>query len=250
MAAVKEKLVARPRADVALVERELFPSRAKAQEAIAAGLVRVDGEIIRKASEPIGPGARIEAAPAYPWVSRGGVKLAAALDAFGFDPAGQICLDVGASTGGFTDVLLARGAAEVVCVDAGHGQLHAVIARDPRVESREGTDARTLTKASLARAPTLVTCDVSFISLTLILPAVLPLAAPGAALVALIKPQFEAGPGRAVKGIVKDSAIRREVCGKIESLVESLGWHILGIMPSPIAGGDGNEEFLLGARQG
>jgi 23S rRNA (cytidine1920-2'-O)/16S rRNA (cytidine1409-2'-O)-methyltransferase len=238
------------RADVALVGRQLFPSRAKAQEAIAAGLVRADGKIIRKASEPTGPGATIEAVPAYPWVSRGGVKLAAALDAFGLDPAGRVCLDVGASTGGFTDVLLARGATEVVCVDTGHGQLHRDIARDPRVVSREGMDARGLTKASLAQAPSLVTCDVSFISLALILPSVLPLAAPGAALVALIKPQFEAGPGRAVKGIVKDSAIRREACEKIESLVKSLGWQIIGIMPSPIEGGEGNQEFLLGAIQG
>ena len=212
--------------------------------------VRADGEIIRKASAPIGPNARIEAAPAYPWVSRGGVKLAAALDAFGFDPAHQICLDVGTSTGGFTHVLLARGAAEVVCVDTGHGQLHETIARDPRVVSFEGIDARHLTQASLALAPSFVTCDVSFISLALILPAVLPLAAPEAALVALIKPQFEAGPGRTVKGIVKDSAIRLEACEKIENLVKSLGWQILGIMPSPIDGGDGNQEFLLGARQG
>jgi 23S rRNA (cytidine1920-2'-O)/16S rRNA (cytidine1409-2'-O)-methyltransferase len=247
---VKEKPVPHPRADVALLGRQLFPSRAKAQEAIAAGLVRADGEIIRKASAPIRPDAKIESAPAYPWVSRGGVKLAAALDAFGFDPAGRVCLDAGASTGGFTHVLLARGAAEVVCVDTGHGQLHEAIARDPRVVSHEGMDARGLTKASLARAPSVVTCDVSFVSLTLILPAVLPLAAPDAALVALIKPQFEAGPGRTIKGIVKDSALRLEACEKIESLVKSLGWHIIGILPSPIEGGDGNQEFLLGARQG
>jgi 23S rRNA (cytidine1920-2'-O)/16S rRNA (cytidine1409-2'-O)-methyltransferase len=247
---VKEKPDPHPRADVALVGRQLFPSRAKAQEAIAAGLVRADGEIIRKASAPIRPNATIESAPAYPWVSRGGVKLAAGLDAFGLDPAGQVCLDVGASTGGFTHVLLARGAAEVVCVDTGHGQLHEDIARDPRVVSHEGMDARALTRAFLARAPTIVTCDVSFVSLTVILPAVLPLAAPEAALVALIKPQFEAGPGRTVKGIVKDSTIRREACEKIENLVKSLGWQILGVMPSPIEGGDGNQEFLLGARQG
>ncbi len=247
---MKEKPVPLPRADVALVGLELFPSRAKAQEAIAAGLVRVDGEILRKASAPIGPNAKIESAPAYPWVSRGGVKLAAALDAFGFNPAGQVCLDVGASTGGFTHVLLARGAAEVICVDSGQGQLHETIARDPRVISFEKMDARGLTKTLLARDPSFVTCDVSFISLALILPAVLPLAAPEAALVALIKPQFEAGPGRAVKGIVKDRTIRLEVCEKIETLVQSLGWQILGLMPSPIEGGDGNREFLLGARRG
>jgi 23S rRNA (cytidine1920-2'-O)/16S rRNA (cytidine1409-2'-O)-methyltransferase len=244
------KSCAPPRADVALVERQLFPSRAKAQEAIAAGLVRSDGKIIRKASEPIPPGAEIEAAPAYPWVSRGGVKLAAALDAFGFDPAGCVCLDAGASTGGFTHVLLARGAAEVICVDCGHGQLHPDIAGDPRVVSHEGMDIRHVTEASLARAPSFVTCDVSFISLALVLPALLPLATARAQLVVLIKPQFEAGRGHTVKGIVKDSAVRRQACEKIESLVNGLGWQIAGIMPSPIEGGDGNQEFLLGAQQG
>jgi 23S rRNA (cytidine1920-2'-O)/16S rRNA (cytidine1409-2'-O)-methyltransferase len=247
---VKQKPATHRRADVALVGRQLFASRAKAQEAIAAGLVRAEGKIIRKASESIRSNAEIEATPAYPWVSRGGVKLAAALDAFDFDPAGRVCLDVGASTGGFTHVLLARGAAEVVCVDTGRGQLHRDIARDPRVVSREGVDARSLTGSSLARAPSFVTCDVSFISLTLVLPAVLPLAAPGASLIALVKPQFEAGPGRAVKGIVKDSAIRRGACEKIEILVRSLGWQAIGILPSPIEGGDGNQEFLLGAIKG
>ena len=246
---MKETPVGLARADVVLVERQIFASRAKAREAIAAGLVRAGGKIIRKASAPIGCSAKIEASPAYPWVSRGGVKLAAALDAFGFDPAGLVCLDVGASTGGFTHVLLSRGAASAICVDVGHGQLHADIARDPRVVSHEGMDARGLTKASLACRPVIVTCDVSFVSLTLILPPVLALAAPGAALVALIKPQFEAGPGRAVKGIVKDNAIRLEACEKIENLVKTLGWRIIGLMPSPIEGGGGNQEFLLGARR-
>ena len=237
------------RADVALVGRRIFPSRAKAQEAIAAGRVRVDGKTLRKASESIGPGATIEATPAYPWVSRGGVKLAAALDAFGLAPADRVCLDVGASTGGFAHVLLTRGAAEVYCIDVGHGQLHADIAADPRVVSLEGTDARNLSKASFALPPSFVTCDVSFVSLALILPAVLPLAGPGASLVALIKPQFEAGPGHARKGIVKDSEARRHACEKIETAVKSLGWGIIGIVPSPIEGGDGNQEFLLGAIQ-
>lgn len=238
------------RADLALVERKFFASRAKAQEAIAAGLVRVDGRILRKASEPVDPDTHIEAEAPYPWVSRGGVKLVAALDAFGFDPAGQFCLDVGASTGGFAHVLLSRGAAEVVCVDVGHGQLHPDLARDPRIKSREGTDARALTPDSLATAPTFLSCDVSFISLTLVLPAILRLAAPHAALVALIKPQFEAGPSRAIKGIIKDEAIRREACAKIEALVEGLGWCVVGTIRSPIEGGDGNCEFLLGARLG
>lgn len=238
------------RADLALVERKLFASRAKAQEAIAAGLVRVDGRVLRKASEPVDAETKIEAEAPYPWVSRGGVKLVAALDAFGFDPAGRYCLDIGSSTGGFAHVLLSRGAAEVVCVDVGHGQLHPNLARDPRIKLREGTDARRLTSESLAPAPSFLSCDVSFISLTLVLPVVLPLTAPDATLVALIKPQFEAGPERVCKGIVKDEAVRREVCTKIESLAESLGWRVVGTIRSPIEGGDGNREFLLGARRG
>lgn len=244
-----ETAIARKRADLVLVERDFFKSRAKAQEAIAAGLVRIDGKVLHRASEPISPGADIEAVAPYPWVSRGGVKLAAALDAFGFDPSGLACLDIGASTGGFTHVLLSRGAAKVVAVDVGHGQLDPDIARDPRVESHEGADARRLTPAGLVAPPQLVTCDVSFISLALVLPAVLPLAAENAKLVALIKPQFEAGPGHVVKGVVKDSDIRRTVCADIERLVSHLGWEVAGVLPSPIDGGDGNREYLLGARR-
>jgi 23S rRNA (cytidine1920-2'-O)/16S rRNA (cytidine1409-2'-O)-methyltransferase len=239
--------MARQRADLALLERKLFESRAKAQEAIAAGGVRADGRLVRKASELIDAGASIEAAPPYPWVSRGGVKLAAALDAFGFDPAGLICLDIGASTGGFAHVLLARRAAAVIAVDVGRGQLHPDIASDPRITSREATDARGLEPGDLPQPPQLVTCDVSFISLILVLPAVLPLAAPDAKLVALIKPQFEAGPGHVVKGIVKDPLVHDEVCKRIETLIHSLGWRIDGLIPSPIEGGDGNREFLIGA---
>ncbi len=240
-------MIASKRADLVLVEREFFKSRAKAQEAIAAGLVRVDGKVLRKASEPIASGADIEAAAPYPWVSRGGVKLAAALDAFGFDPSGLACLDIGASTGGFTHVLLSRGAAEVTAVDVGHGQLHPQLARDPRVRSREGTDARSLTRASLGSPPQLVTCDVSFISLALILPAVLPLATENASLAALIKPQFEAGPAHVVRGVVKDSSVRDKVCANVEALISRLGWRVLGVQPSPIVGGDGNREYLIGA---
>ncbi|WOJ89667.1 TlyA family RNA methyltransferase [Methylocapsa polymorpha] len=245
--AASETQIESKRADLALVDRNFFKSRAKAQEAIAAGLVRVDGKILRKPSEPIGSSAQIEAMAPYPWVSRGGVKLAAALDGFGFDPNGLTCLDIGASTGGFTHVLLSRGAAEVVAIDVGHGQLHPDIARDPRVKSHEGTDARSLTRASLASAPQLVTCDVSFISLALVLPAVLPLAAENAGLVALIKPQFEAGPGHVVKGVVKDEGVRRKVCADVELLILRLGWRVVGLLPSPIEGGDGNREYLIGA---
>ena len=237
----------RQRADLVLVARGLFESRAKAQEAIAAGLVKVEGLTQRKASELVAPEARIEAAPAYPYVSRGGVKLEHGLAAFGFDPAGKICLDVGASTGGFTDVLLRRGAAKVYSVDVGHRQLHATIAARREVVALEGTDARSLTASMFAAPPQLIVCDVSFISLKRVLPHVLSLAAADAALVALIKPQFEAGPGDLKKGILRDAARREEICREIARFVESLGWNVVGLVASPIEGGDGNREFLIGA---
>jgi 23S rRNA (cytidine1920-2'-O)/16S rRNA (cytidine1409-2'-O)-methyltransferase len=243
----RDRKLASRRADLALVARGLFESRAKARAAIDAGLVRVDGRVLRRASETIGEGAGIEAPPPHPWVSRGGVKLAAALDAFGFDPNSRVCLDIGASTGGFTHVLLCRGAAEVVAVDVGHGQLHPSLAADPRVRSLEATDARSLTHSMLPAPPGLVTCDVSFISLGHILPPVLALAPRGANLVTLVKPQFEVGPGHAKKGIVKDAALQQEVRNRISGLVRSLGWNVAGEIPSPITGGDGNREFLLGA---
>ncbi len=237
------------RADAALAARGLFESRAKAREAIEAGLVRVDGRLVKKPSEPIAADAEITAAAPYPWVSRGGVKLAHALDLFRVDPNGRFCLDVGASTGGFTDVLLTRGARHVVAVDVGHGQLHEKLARDARVTSREGLDARALTAADLAEAPSLVVCDASFISLTLILPHVLALAASAAELVTLVKPQFEAGRAAVKKGVVKDEKIHAEVCQKISGAIEKLGWRVEGLAPSPIEGGDGNREFLLYARR-
>jgi 23S rRNA (cytidine1920-2'-O)/16S rRNA (cytidine1409-2'-O)-methyltransferase len=235
------------RADLALVERGFFASRAKAQEAIAAGRVKIDGRVLGKASESIADGAKIEAVPLYPWVSRGGVKLAGALDAFGFDPAGAICLDLGASTGGFTDVLLARGAAKVYAVDVGHDQLHARLRGDPRVVSREGLDARRLSKSDFSDAPNFITCDLSFISLALVLPHIFELAGRPAQLVCLIKPQFEVGPAFVVKGLVKDEAARQRACDAIEDLLHRAGWQIAGLIPSPIEGGDGNREFLIGA---
>jgi 23S rRNA (cytidine1920-2'-O)/16S rRNA (cytidine1409-2'-O)-methyltransferase len=209
--------------------------------------VRANGKTIRKASEHIGAGMHIEAEALYPWVSRGGVKLAAALDAFTFDAKDRICLDIGASTGGFTHVLLARGAAQVHAVDVGHGQLHAKLQHDPRVASHEGTDVRTLTKACFDRPISMITCDVSFISLKLVLPALLPLAAQQAWLVALIKPQFEVGPGHVVKGIVKDEGARTRACEDIVMHLQDAGWHIAGPIASPIEGGDGNREYLVGA---
>lgn len=235
------------RADLTLVARGLFPSRAKAQEAIAAGCVTIDGRVLRKASEAIAETAEIAATPLYPWVSRGGVKLEAALEAFGFDPGGTTCLDLGASTGGFTEVLLARGAAKVYAVDVGHGQLHERLRDDPRVASSEGTDARRLAAADFDPLPNFITCDLSFISLKLVLPYVFDLAARPAKLVCLIKPQFEAGPAFVVKGIVKDEAAQQRASDDIAELCRAAGWQIVGVIPSPIAGGDGNREFLLGA---
>lgn len=237
----------RKRADLLLVERGLFASRARAQEAIEAGLVRADGEPVRKPSQALEAEARLEASPAHPWASRGGLKLDAALDAFGFDPAGRLCLDLGASTGGFTDVLLARGARAVVAVDVGHGQLAPRLAADPRVRLLEGRDARSLTPADFEEPPGAVVCDVSFISQRLVLPTALPLAAPGAWLVTLVKPQFEVGPARLVKGLVKDEAALDEACTAVRAAVEALDWRPLGVIPSPILGGEGAREFLLGA---
>ncbi|WP_296709910.1 TlyA family RNA methyltransferase [Rhodoblastus sp.] len=237
------------RADIALVERGFFASRAKAREAIEAGLVTLDGRMLAKPSEPVAEDARLEASAPYPWVSRGGVKLAAALDAFAIDATGRQALDIGASTGGFAHVLLARGAAHVTCVDVGHGQLHPVIASDPRVTSLEKRDARALASADLRTPPHIIVCDVSFISLSLVLPPVLALAAPQAEAALLIKPQFEVGPDFVKKGLVRDASAQRRACEKIQSLVESLGWRLIGLIPSPIEGGDGNREFLLGARR-
>jgi 23S rRNA (cytidine1920-2'-O)/16S rRNA (cytidine1409-2'-O)-methyltransferase len=240
----------RMRADQLLVARGLSASRARAQASIAAGLVSADGVPVRKSSQEIASDATIEAAPAHPWVSRGGVKLEAALDRFGFDPAGNVCLDIGASTGGFSEVLLERGARRIYAVDVGHGQLHPLLAKRPEIVSLEGTDARRLDRTLVADAVDLVVVDVSFISLKLVLPAALALAAAKAELVGLIKPQFEAGPARVKKGIVRDPAVHREVCADIVAFVATLGWEEIGIIESPIRGGDGNREFVMGARRG
>ena len=235
------------RIDRLLVERGLFDSRAKAQAAIAAGLVSANAAPVRKASEEIAVDAALSATPAHPYVSRGGVKLAAALDHFKFDPQGRVCLDVGASTGGFTQVLLERGARRVYAIDVGRGQLHESLRRRPEVVSYEETDIRACSPARFRATPSFVTVDVSFISLKLVLPAALKLVAHRTQVVALIKPQFEAGPTRVKKGIVRDAAVHAEVCDDIAAFVASLGWRVIGIIPSPIEGGDGNAEFLLGA---
>jgi 23S rRNA (cytidine1920-2'-O)/16S rRNA (cytidine1409-2'-O)-methyltransferase len=233
-----------------LVERGFFRSRARAQEAIAAGLVSADGAPVRKPSEMIPDGAAILAEEPHPYVSRGGVKLAAALVAFGIDPKGLTCLDLGASTGGFTQVLLGRGAARVYAVDVGRGQLDPQIYGDRRVVSLESTDARALDRNLVPDAIDLLVADVSFISLRLVLPPVAALLAPRASLAVLVKPQFEAGPAHVKKGIVRDEAVRRTVCREMAAFVAALDFEVLDVVPSPIEGGDGNREFLLGARRG
>jgi len=240
----------RKRADVLLVERGFFASRARAQAAIAAGLVKVGGAALKKASETIADDADIAATPPHPYVSRGGVKLAHALDAFGLDPAGLVCLDLGASTGGFTDVLLKRGAARIVAVDVGRDQLDSGLAADPRVRSLEGRDARSLALEDIGERPQAIACDVSFISQKLVLPHVLPLAAPDAWLVSLVKPQFEVGPRELVKGRVRNEAALVRACAEVRAVLEQSGWIALGVIPSPILGGGGAKEFLLAARHG
>jgi 23S rRNA (cytidine1920-2'-O)/16S rRNA (cytidine1409-2'-O)-methyltransferase len=237
----------RQRADRLLVARGLFASRSKAQAAIEAGLVSANDVVVRKAAEEIAADAVLRATPAHPYVSRGGVKLAASLEYFGFDPRGRACLDVGASTGGFTQVLLERGARKVYAVDVGRGQLHESLRARPEVIALEETDIRTLSPARFDEPPDLVTVDVSFISLKLVLPTALALTKAPAQLIALIKPQFEAGRAALKKGVVRDPAVHAAVCDDIVGFVGSLGWRVIGVFPSPISGGDGNVEFLLAA---
>ena len=221
----------RKRADLALVERGFFESRARAQEAIAAGLVTQNGIPVRKASEMIAENAVMSAERPHPYVSRGGLKLAAALDAFAFDPAGAICLDLGASTGGFTEVLLLRGAARVYAVDVGHSQLHPKVARgSPGAQSREHRCARSLDPILVPDPIDFLVADVSFISLKLVLPAAVALLKPGAALAVLVKPQFEAGRDRVKKGIVRDEAVHRAVCEDMTGFITSLGLTPLGLI--------------------
>jgi len=240
----------RKRADIVLVERGFFSSRARAQAAIAAGLVSVDGVALKKASDEVAGDAPIEAEAPHPWASRGGVKLAAALDAFALDPTGLVCLDIGASTGGFTDVLLARGAAKVVAVDVGHGQLDPRLAADPRVRSLEGVDARALTAAALGETPEAIVIDVSFISQRLVLPHVLKLAGDRAWLLSLVKPQFELNRTDLVKGRVKNKAALERACATVRAAIQAEGWIVLGFIPSPILGGAGAREFLIAAHHG
>lgn len=237
------------RIDLLLVERGLFDSRARAQAAIAAGRVTADGRVVAKPSATIDDTAVLVAEPAHPWVGRGGLKLDHALTLWPVPVEGRVVVDVGASTGGFTQVCLSRGAAKVYAVDVGRGQLHPTLADDPRVVELSGTDARTLTPALIPDRPALIVTDVSFISLAKALPAALALAGPGADLVALVKPQFEAGRDKVGKGgIVKEEAVRQAALDAVTAWLQSEGWPVRETADSPVTGGDGNHEFLLWAK--
>jgi 23S rRNA (cytidine1920-2'-O)/16S rRNA (cytidine1409-2'-O)-methyltransferase len=238
------------RLDVLLVERGLVDSRTKAQALIIAGEVFAGTRRLDKPGMQLDPSTEIAVrGKPHPWVSRGGLKLVRGLDHFAIDPAGLICLDIGASTGGFTDVLLSRGAARVYAVDVGHGQLDWKLRNDDRVMVLERTNARALSTEQIPEAPALVVCDASFIGLATVLRAALDLAAPGAHLVALIKPQFEVGRERVGKGgVVRDEAARQDACDKVEAWVAARpGWRVLGITESPITGPEGNVEYLIAA---
>ncbi len=217
---------------------------------ILAGLVTVDGRRADKAGQGVAGDATVAVSgPPHPYVSRGGIKLAAALDHFGLEPAGRICMDVGASTGGFTDCLLQRGAARVYAVDVGYGQLDAKLRADSRVVVREKVNARHLSPEAVPEPVALAAIDVSFISLRLVLPAVVARLAPGASLVALVKPQFEAGRGEVPRGgVVRSETTRRRVVAEVEATGRELGLTVLGSIPSPIRGARGNAEFLVGFR--
>jgi 23S rRNA (cytidine1920-2'-O)/16S rRNA (cytidine1409-2'-O)-methyltransferase len=241
--------MSRVRADVLLVVRGLAESRAKARAAIEAGGVRAGGMLVEKPSDLIAEDAALMLAAPHPWVSRGGVKLAAALDAFGVDPAGRVCLDVGASTGGFTHVLLSRAAARVYAVDVGTAQLHASLSADPRISNLERTDARALTRAEIETPPSLIVCDASFIGAAKVLPAPLSLAAANADLIALIKPQFEAGPNAGRAGVLAEEVARAAAMQTVAMLEGVEGFRQVALMDSPIKGGDGNLELLLHMRR-
>jgi len=233
-----------------LVERGLFESRARARAAIEAGLVSVNDKPVLKASETFPADAALQAQPAHPFVSRGGVKLAGALEQYPIPVEDHVCLDVGASTGGFTEVLLANGASIVFAIDVGHGQLHPSLHDHPKIVSMEATDIRSLEGKRLPARPDVVVIDVSFISLKAVLPTALALAAAPMHLLALIKPQFEATRKHSKRGIIRDAAVHQEVCDEIAAFVASLGCTDIRVFPSPIAGGDGNAEFFIGARRG
>ncbi len=240
------------RADQALVDRGLVETKSKAQALIMAGLVYSGEQKIAKPGQPTPEDKPLEVrGQDHPWVSRGGLKLAKGLAAFDIDPGGMTGLDVGASTGGFTDVLLQNGAAKVYAVDVGRGQLHWKLRNDPRVIVLEGTNARHLTGAEIPDPIDILVCDASFIGLEKVLPAAMDLGRPGAILIALIKPQFQVGKGEVGKGgVVRDPALHDRVCRETEIwLTEKMGWSVLGLVESPITGPQGNVEFLIAAKK-
>ncbi len=244
-------MAARKRVDQLLVERGLAESRSRAGALVMAGLVSAGGRRIDKPGTQLAEDVALDLkGQDHPWVSRGGLKLAEAIGQFGLDPAGRVCLDVGASTGGFTDVLLAHGAARVYAVDVGHGQLAWKLRTDPRVVVLERTNARYLGPEQVPEPVDWVVCDASFIGLETVLAAPLALARPGAVLVALIKPQFEVGKGRVGKGgVVRDPDLHAEVCDRVAAwLAARPGWRVVGLCPSPILGPEGNREFLIVGR--
>jgi 23S rRNA (cytidine1920-2'-O)/16S rRNA (cytidine1409-2'-O)-methyltransferase len=240
------------RADQLLVDRALAETRAKAQALILAGLVYSGERKIGKAGQALAEDAPLEVrGKEHPWVSRGGVKLAHALEHFGWDVTGEVALDVGSSTGGFTDVLLQKGAAKVFAVDVGTNQLAWKLRQDPRVVVHEKTNARYLTDAVVTEPVDIVVCDASFISLAKVLDKALDFAKPGGRLIALVKPQFEAERGEIGKGgVVRDPAVHARVCAAAAAWVASLRWTVEGVVESPITGPEGNVEFLLAARKG
>ncbi len=238
------------RADKLLVALGHFESRAAAQAAIAAGLVKVSGKVVSKPSEKITPDQRIEAERAHPWVSRAGLKLEHALEVFAVEVSGLHCLDIGASTGGFTEVLLANEAASVTAVDVGRGQLHPRVGADPSVTSYEATDARTLNPDMLGAPVDLIVCDASFISLHKLLSVPLSLAAAKAGLICLFKPQFEVGREHVGKGgIVTDTSAKKRAEDEFVDWLSKQGWSMCGRADSPITGGDGNAERLIYAQR-
>ena len=240
------------RIDQLLVARGLAESRARAQALVMAGLVFVGETKVEKSGQQVADDAGVEVRGRdHPWVSRGGIKLAHALDHFGLDPSGAVAMDIGSSTGGFTDVLLSRGAEHVFAVDSGTNQLAWKLRQDPRVTVLEQTSARLLTQAMIGRPCDWVVCDASFIGLRKVLEVPLRLAAPTCRLVALIKPQFEVGKGEVGKGgVVRDPALHARVCEEVRRWLEGEGWRIQGIVESPITGPEGNVEFLIAAIRG
>ena len=238
---------AKNRLDLILLDQGLADTRAKAQALILAGRVRVNGRPVTKAGTLVPEGAAVEVlAPASSYVSRGGDKLAAALDHFGVDPTGKVCLDTGASTGGFTQVLLLRGAAKVYAVDVGYGQLDPLVRNDPRVAVLERTNIRLLPREAVPEPVDLATLDLSFISLTLVLPKIMEFMQPGGAILALVKPQFEVGKDRVGKGgVVRDPALQKEAVEKVAQAARALGLEVSAAFPSPLKGPKGNQEYFL-----